>query len=309
MADVSISGRLLDRIAREFGEQLRAVRDERAERSQAVTLEPRVATRPAMAVVEVDGPGANDAAWREEKGRDPGDEIPRRLGGRPRAGSAGLFPRPGPRREGRRGHRRDRAEGTAGPQIRRPGPLPPPGPGPAGCGGRTGCGPSGRRRSADRQSSRVAGRSPATFLERGSSSAGKSDAVGGATLAGAGQLPASPADRVDVQAGDRGDEAVAAVADPGAIDRGEPAPLLLFEPAQEQVHRVPETWNLFVDGPLGEHDSSLGLPDSFQGIARVDDQPGVLGNPLPVVSGVIRGHQEAITRAQVISSQLLACHA
>jgi hypothetical protein len=39
-----------------------------------------------------------------------------------------------------------------------------------------------------------------------------------------------------VQSGDRGDEAVAAVADAGALDGGVPAPLLLIEPAQEQVH-------------------------------------------------------------------------
>jgi hypothetical protein len=75
---VSISGRQLDRIAREVGEQLRAERDEQVDRSRAGTLEPRVATRPALAVVEVDGgrlqirgegegPGAHEAAWREDK--------------------------------------------------------------------------------------------------------------------------------------------------------------------------------------------------------------------------------------------------
>jgi hypothetical protein len=78
LAEVTISGRQLDRIARELGEQLRDERDEQVARSQAGTLEPRVATRPALAVVEVDGgrlqvrgegegPGAHDAAWREDK--------------------------------------------------------------------------------------------------------------------------------------------------------------------------------------------------------------------------------------------------
>ena len=78
LAEVAISGRQLDRIAREVGEQLRAERDEQVDRFRSGTLEPRVETRPALAVVEVDGgrlqvrgegagPGAHDAAWREDK--------------------------------------------------------------------------------------------------------------------------------------------------------------------------------------------------------------------------------------------------
>ena len=78
LAEVDISGRQLDRIARELGEQLRSQRDEQVDRFQAGTLEPRVATRPALAVVEVDGgrlqirgagqgPGAHQAAWHEDK--------------------------------------------------------------------------------------------------------------------------------------------------------------------------------------------------------------------------------------------------
>ena len=78
LAEVTISGRQLDRIAHEVGEQLRAQRDEQVDRFQAGTLEPRVETRPALAVVEVDGgrlqvrgegegPGAHEAAWREDK--------------------------------------------------------------------------------------------------------------------------------------------------------------------------------------------------------------------------------------------------
>jgi hypothetical protein len=78
LAEISISSRQLDRIAHEVGEQLRAERDELVDQFQAGTLKPRVATRPALAVVEVDGgrlqirgqgegPGAHNAAWREDK--------------------------------------------------------------------------------------------------------------------------------------------------------------------------------------------------------------------------------------------------
>jgi hypothetical protein len=78
LAEVSISGRQLDRIAREVGERLQADRDERVDRLRAGALEPSVETRPALAVVEVDGgrlqvrgegegPGAHAAAWREDK--------------------------------------------------------------------------------------------------------------------------------------------------------------------------------------------------------------------------------------------------
>ena len=78
LAEVNISSRQLDRIAHEVGEQLQAERDEQVAQFQAGTLPPRVQTRPALAVVEVDGgrlqirgegegPGAHDAAWREDK--------------------------------------------------------------------------------------------------------------------------------------------------------------------------------------------------------------------------------------------------
>jgi hypothetical protein len=78
LAEVTISSRQLDRIARELGEQLRDERDEQVDQFLAGTLEPRVQTRPALAVVEVDGgrlqirgegqgPGAHEAAWREDK--------------------------------------------------------------------------------------------------------------------------------------------------------------------------------------------------------------------------------------------------
>src|SRR5262249_10540490 len=55
LAEVAISGRQLDRIARELGEQLRAERDEQVDRFQAGTLQPRVEARPALAVAEGDG--------------------------------------------------------------------------------------------------------------------------------------------------------------------------------------------------------------------------------------------------------------
>jgi len=78
LAEVSISSRQLDRIAHEIGEQLQADRDEQVDRLRAGTLEARVETRPALAVIEVDGgrlqirgegdgPGAHAAAWREDK--------------------------------------------------------------------------------------------------------------------------------------------------------------------------------------------------------------------------------------------------
>lgn len=75
LAEVTVSSRQLGRIAREVGEQLQAERDEQVGRFQSGTLEPRVETRPALAVIEVDGgrlqirgqgedPGAHEAAWR-----------------------------------------------------------------------------------------------------------------------------------------------------------------------------------------------------------------------------------------------------
>jgi hypothetical protein len=79
MAEVTISGRQVTRIAAEVGRELEAGRDRQARQFQDRQLEPAVATRPALAVVEVDGgrlrirsgegagPGAHGAAWREDK--------------------------------------------------------------------------------------------------------------------------------------------------------------------------------------------------------------------------------------------------
>lgn len=78
LAEVTSGGRQVGRIAQEVGQQLQADRDQHVSRLRADALEPRVAPRPALAVVEVDGgrlqvrgrgegPGAHDAAWREDK--------------------------------------------------------------------------------------------------------------------------------------------------------------------------------------------------------------------------------------------------
>jgi hypothetical protein len=78
LAELTISSRQAGRIAQGVGQQLQARRDHHVERFQARELTPRVETRPALAVVEVDGgrlrirgegdgPGAHDAAWREDK--------------------------------------------------------------------------------------------------------------------------------------------------------------------------------------------------------------------------------------------------
>jgi hypothetical protein len=78
LAEVTISDRQLSRIAQEVGQQLQASRDQQVSQFRAGTLEPRVATRPALAVIEVDGgrlqirgegegPGAHEASWREDK--------------------------------------------------------------------------------------------------------------------------------------------------------------------------------------------------------------------------------------------------
>jgi hypothetical protein len=78
LAELTISPRQADRIAQEVGQQLQIQRDQQVEQFQAHTLQPRVETHPALAVVEVDGgrlqirgqgegPGAHDASWCEDK--------------------------------------------------------------------------------------------------------------------------------------------------------------------------------------------------------------------------------------------------
>jgi hypothetical protein len=78
LAELTISSRQTSRIAHEVGRQLQDRRDHQGAQFQARELQPRVETRPALAVVEVDGgrlriraegdgPGAHDASWREDK--------------------------------------------------------------------------------------------------------------------------------------------------------------------------------------------------------------------------------------------------
>lgn len=78
LAEVTISERQVGRIAHEVGQQLQADRDDHVSSFQAKTLAPRVSTRPALAVIEVDGgrlqirgqgdgPGAHEPTWREDK--------------------------------------------------------------------------------------------------------------------------------------------------------------------------------------------------------------------------------------------------
>jgi hypothetical protein len=78
LAELTISSRQAGRIAHEVGQRLQAQRDQHLVQFQARELRPRVETRPALAVVEVDGgrlrirqegdgPGAHDASWREDK--------------------------------------------------------------------------------------------------------------------------------------------------------------------------------------------------------------------------------------------------
>jgi len=78
MAEVTISSRQVTRIAEEIGRELEAGRDQQTQHFQDRRLDPAVTTRPALAVVEVDGgrlrirgagdgPGAHNASWREDK--------------------------------------------------------------------------------------------------------------------------------------------------------------------------------------------------------------------------------------------------
>ena len=78
LAELTISGRQAGRIAHEVGQQLKTHRDLQVEKFEAGQLKPRVETRPALALVGVDGgrlqirregegPGSHDPSWREDK--------------------------------------------------------------------------------------------------------------------------------------------------------------------------------------------------------------------------------------------------
>jgi hypothetical protein len=100
LAEVDLSGRQLGHIAHEVGEQLREARDQRVDDFQDRRLVPETDVAPKLAVVSIDGgryqtrsegqgPGAHDAAWREDKvadlvtmstqchADDPHPELPR----------------------------------------------------------------------------------------------------------------------------------------------------------------------------------------------------------------------------------------
>ncbi|MBV8269951.1 MAG: hypothetical protein JO252_26820 [Planctomycetaceae bacterium] len=75
---MTISSRQLNRLAVEVGHQLESLRNQQVEALRNQQLTPTVATRPAVAVVQVDGgririrgqgdgPGAHKGAWREDK--------------------------------------------------------------------------------------------------------------------------------------------------------------------------------------------------------------------------------------------------
>jgi hypothetical protein len=78
LADLTVSSRQVTRIAHEVGHEFESERDQQVQRLHDQQLTPTVATRPALAVVQVDGgrlqiraagvgPGAHDGAWREDK--------------------------------------------------------------------------------------------------------------------------------------------------------------------------------------------------------------------------------------------------
>ena len=101
-AEVYVGARHLGRIAHEVGDQLRGERDRRVEGLRDPAVKPEVSVAPRLAVIAVDGgrlqtrgdgsgrgPGAHDAAWREDKvanlvtmstkchQEDPHPELPR----------------------------------------------------------------------------------------------------------------------------------------------------------------------------------------------------------------------------------------
>ena len=74
------------------------------------------------------------------------------------------------------------------------------------------------------------------MFERGPSATGQPHPVGWSAVERVGAFFPPPANGIDVQTSDQGDEAIAAVADAGAFDGGVPTALLLIEPVEKQVH-------------------------------------------------------------------------
>jgi len=78
LAELTVNARQVDRIAHEMGQHLRDQRDQLVDQDRSGEVGPRVETRPALAMIQVDGgrlqirgqgqgPGAHQAAWREDK--------------------------------------------------------------------------------------------------------------------------------------------------------------------------------------------------------------------------------------------------
>src|SRR5512135_3423331 len=81
-----------------------------------------------------------------------------------------------------------------------------------------------------------AGRTVGTFFQRRASPAGEPDPIGGAILQRGRQFVPAPAEGIDVQAREPGDEPVPAVPELGTLDGGVPASLLLIEPTEQEIH-------------------------------------------------------------------------
>ena len=64
----------------------------------------------------------------------------------------------------------------------------------------------------------------------------EADPLGGAIVQRGGEFFPAPADGIDVQSGDQGDEPIPAMPDLGRLDGGVPAALLLIEPTEQQGH-------------------------------------------------------------------------
>jgi hypothetical protein len=80
-----------------------------------------------------------------------------------------------------------------------------------------------------------------------------------------------------VQAGDRGEEAIPAVADLGGLDGGVPAALLLVEAAEQQVH-PPVEFPVGI-GPRAEASGALALVDFLLG--HGPDLPEAMSGSMP----------------------------
>ena len=104
-----------------------------------------------------------------------------------------------------------------------------------------------------------AGTTAGTFFRARGGPARESDPIGGAISERSRQLFPAPADGIDVQTGEPGNEPVPAVPEPGTLDSGVPAPLLLIETTEQQIH-------LLVDLLVGV----VFLPEAIGALAVMD---------------------------------------